>query len=85
MAKQKSVRDIINQRNRIQQELINRVGTTLGSGQFSTRYQRTADTSSRYVNNVERKIGSTLNSMGRWNGKADIPVSRRVYMGLTAG
>lgn len=85
MARQKSIRDIINQRNRIQMGLIDRIGTPLDSGDRHSRYQRAASAASRYVANVERKVGSSLNRQGRWNNRADIKVSRSAYMGIVGG
>lgn len=85
MARQKSIRDIINQRNRIQQELVNRIGTPLDGGNFSNRYRRTSVAATRYVANAERQAGSSLNREGRWNDRADIKVARRTYMGLSKG
>ncbi len=81
MARRKSVRDIINQRNRIQMDLIN--NNPLGA-QTRSRYRRVVSAAERYVANVESKYGSTLTN-NRWNKKADIRVSRSTYMGLNAG
>lgn len=49
----KSIADIRNQANRIQQELINRIGTPLdGLHGDGSRYRRTEDIAQRYMNNA---------------------------------
>ena len=53
--------------------------------QTGRRYRRVSNAAERYVNNIERRVGSTLNRNNRWNSRADIQVSRSTYMGLSNG
>lgn len=78
--RKKSVKDIIDQRNRIQQEVINRVTRT--SRANTKRYKKAGEAARRYIENIESIVGSTLTN-GRHNEKAEIPFSRAEYNGTS--
>ena len=78
--RRKSVQDIIDQRNRIQRDLIlNRVNSgprVIFDLNTSRRYNRVTDTASRYMNNIMNNTKS---------GSVTKKYSRSTYMGLSNG
>ena len=74
----KSIADIRNQANRIQQEIINRIGTTTASNQGISRYRRTEEIAQRYINNA--MDSPTMRRVYRGEGARDIQVPRSQYM-----
>lgn len=82
MARKKSIADIIRQRNRIQERLIN---TAPLADTSTTRYKIAGDAANKYVTNIRKKFGNDIGSDGRWNSVAYKRVSQRIYMGLSNG
>ena len=82
MAREKSIADIIRQRNRIQQELIN---TAPIASSTAMRYRTASNVADKYVTNIRKRYGSDIGNNGRWNNVAYKRVPQRVYMGLSNG
>lgn len=83
MARRKSWGDIVAQSNRINNELNRRIdNNTLSSTEALNRWRKANGAARRYRTNITNYL--TRKQGGTQNG-GDVKVSRRVYMGLSAG
>ena len=51
----------------------------------SNAYRKATEVYDRYLGNVERYLGGSSLTNGKFNDLADVQVPRRVYMGLSNG
>ena len=90
MAKRKSIADIINQRNRIQQEYINRnMFQRTDQQNDNSRYKRAQRIADKYISNIQHTKSyqnATSTAKGSANASPEMrQYSQSTYMGLSNG
>ena len=78
MPRRKSYQDIFNQAKRIEHELLNR-----GYGGASARFERVEEAAHRYMRNIGKRGYPFYDD--NFDQYKNRKVSRRTYMGLSAG